>query len=342
MRVLIAVVGLCLVLTELPATAETPAVLVNRKAPEWRVTRWWHKPGTGADPSVRTLRGRVVYLLAFRAEDGSAGWASLEQLVGRTAGARDVSFVALQIPSASGGRSQPAAALALARRLKVPVGQAADGFAASYGIRRTPWVEMIDKSGIVHASGKPLAVDAALRQIERLRRDPQARYPLVGEPWGENMGLRWFTKAGGPVRFQDHELTLVRWWTWHCPHCSASVPELSGLWRKYKSRGLHAVMVFHPKSPFAYNKNNIAATLRRYRYDGDFAFDDKWTKLRDLKGRARLRGATSVSFLVDKDGIVRWAHPGPRIHRTNSARWRIADASYEDLDARLDALLPKQ
>ena len=49
--------------------------------------------------------------------------------------------------------------------------------------------------------------------------------------------------------------------------------------------------------------------------------------------------ATSVSFLVDAHGVVRWAHPGPRVHRAVDARHEGPDADLRGLAATIDELL---
>ena len=55
--------------------------------------------------------------------------------------------------------------------------------------------------------------------------------------------------------------------------------------------------------------------------------------------RAGFTRATSVSFLVDAEGVVRWAHAGPRVHASADPRHVGPDADLRGLEATVDALL---
>ena len=145
-----------------------------------------------------------------------------------------------------------------------------------------------------------------------------AASPLVGQAIGPMTGVRWLT-PDRTYRWADHKLTLIRWWTTSCPHCSASVPALAGMWRKYRAKGLNFVAVFHQKGRRGKSDADLRAYLGRLQFDGTIARDDKWTKLQEVMRRGNLRKATSISVLVDDKGVVRWVHPGPRIPRLELA-----------------------
>jgi hypothetical protein len=49
--------------------------------------------------------------------------------------------------------------------------------------------------------------------------------------------------------------------------------------------------------------------------------------------------ATSVSFLVDRKGIVRWVHPGPRILYSAKPEDASADADMRGLEAAVGLVL---
>lgn len=158
-----------------------------------------------------------------------------------------------------------------------------------------------------------------------------AAHPLVGQPFGSLAALRWLTPEGGPVSLAAQRLTLLRWWTNGCAHCTGSVPALARLEARYRARSLRMVGVYHPKGA-KLNDRAAAEYARRLGFAGAIAFDDRWTKYIELRDRGGLRQATSISVLVDADGIVRWVNAGPRIE--------AGSPELAALDALLDRLLP--
>jgi len=156
--------------------------------------------------------------------------------------------------------------------------------------------------------------------------------PLVGQSFGSIGGLRWLTPEGAPVSLAAQRLTLFRWWTNGCPHCTGSVPTLARLEERYRARGLRLVGVYHPKgAPLG----DAAARdyARGLGFTGALAFDDRWAKYVELRDRGGLDRATSISVLVDGDGVVRWVHPGPRIE--------AGSADLAALEAFLERSLPR-
>jgi peroxiredoxin len=121
-----------------------------------------------------------------------------------------------------------------------------------------------------------------------------------------------------PVRLRDlrGKLVLVRWWTDTCPFCRRSAPALNEFHERYVARGLVLIGMYHPKPihrPITADLVRDAAEERGFRFA--IAIDRDWSILRRwwLNGRRRL--ATSVSFLIDKRGVIRYVHPGPVFHR---------------------------
>lgn len=165
---------------------------------------------------------------------------------------------------------------------------------------------------------------------------------LVGQRFGATGALEWMSPDGGAFRFSASPYTLVRWWTNGCPHCSASLPALAQLERKYAARGLRLLAVYHPKGGDLRSRQRIRGYLRRLGFEGEAAYDPRWVKLKELMKRGHLTRATSVSFLVDRHGIVRWVHAGPRLYRTRDPAWAHADRSLRELDAFLGRVLPHQ
>ena len=162
--------------------------------------------------------------------------------------------------------------------------------------------------------------------------------PLVGKPFvpfGPSAPLTWVDKR--PPGMGAHGLTLYRWWTTGCPHCRDSLPALSDLVKRQKSR-VTLVAVFHPKTGPAEGLSNEAlrSFLDDLAVDAILARDPKWAVLKQLMKRGDLKRFTSVSFLVDEFGKVVWVHRGPRVHPTPEGRHGTAGKDFKELAALLE------
>ena len=109
--------------------------------------------------------------------------------------------------------------------------------------------------------------------------------PILGKPLGTLTGVRWVTPDGKADAFANHKLTIIRWWTTDCPHCSASIPSLASLWKKHRAQGLNLVAMFHHKGGRRKSDRYLETYLRRLGFDGTLARDDRWTKLREVMRR---------------------------------------------------------
>ena len=121
-----------------------------------------------------------------------------------------------------------------------------------------------------------------------------------------------------PLRLHDlrGKVVLLRWWTDTCPYCTRSAPTLNEFHRRYADRGLIVIGMYHPKPvhrPITVDDIREAVQERRFRFP--IGIDRDWSVLRQWWPDDRGRRATSVSFLIDKRGVVRHVHPGPAYHR---------------------------
>jgi len=64
-----------------------------------------------------------------------------------------------------------------------------------------------------------------------------------------------------------------------------------------------------------------------------------WTQLRRLWLATGDRKATSVTFLVDQAGIIRFVHPGPEYYPSQNAADQQQNDDYQLLDAAIAALV---
>ncbi len=117
------------------------------------------------------------------------------------------------------------------------------------------------------------------------------------------------------------QVVLVRWWTETCPFCASSAPALRSIHQQYSPRGLTVIGVYHPKAerdgPLDVARVERAVTARQL--DFPIAIDWDWQNgtLKDWWLTGPDRPATSVTFLLDKSGIIQFVHPGMEYHDPN-------------------------
>jgi peroxiredoxin len=130
-------------------------------------------------------------------------------------------------------------------------------------------------------------------------------------PW--NVG-RWFNTP--PITLGDlrGKVVLVRWFmSPRCPLCGATAPSLVELGRRYGDRGLVVVGMYHHKDPEPLDPEAVTGYLRHFGFTFPVAIDPDWRTLRRWWLDGKPRAFTSVSFLIDRAGVIRHIHPGGRL-----------------------------
>ena len=118
-------------------------------------------------------------------------------------------------------------------------------------------------------------------------------------------------------------VVLVRWWTETCPFCASSAPALRALDAQYSPRGLTVIGVYHPKAdrdgPLDVARVERAVAARQL--DFPIAIDWDWRNgtLKNWWLTGPDRPATSVTFLLDKSGVIQYIHPGMEYHDPNGS-----------------------
>ncbi len=125
---------------------------------------------------------------------------------------------------------------------------------------------------------------------------------------------RWVNSKPLSLEELRGKVVLVRWWTAGCPFCSASAPALRTFHKDYGPKGLVVVGLYHHKGDGPFDPAVYEATANKYGFTFPLAVDPDWKTLgswmRDATGHAVETGFTSVTFLLDKHGVVRHVHPG--------------------------------
>ncbi len=357
-RFAVVIIGLLL-----PAVAAPGAPgIVGRPAPSWGVTEWINLPAGKQSLDVDDLEGRVVFMLGFQSwcpGCHARGFPTLKQLIKDYKSADDVTFIAVQtvFEGFATNTTQRAWDTAREYQLDIPVGHdGSDGRRSSimrrYRTGGTPWVIIIDKKGVVRFNDFHVPAKRAHAIIDQLRGPPatpasiellpaeRGGQDLVGQRFREPAFDRWLDDAADrPTR---PRATLYRWWTDTCPYCRASLPAIETLRREYGPRGLDVVGVYHPKPPRDVDDNDVRRVARQFGFGGRIAVDDDWSALTHAYLATGDRRATSVTFLVDADGVIRFLHPGPIFFQSDDPEFKIENDDYEKLKNAIRIVLREQ
>jgi AhpC/TSA family protein len=151
---------------------------------------------------------------------------------------------------------------------------------------------------------------------------------------------RWVDSRPLTLESLHGKVVLIRWFNTGCKYCGNTLPALETLRTRYASEGLVVVGVYHPKPIGKVSDAFVKQTARELGFHGPIAVDEKWSTLARwwLDGQPE-RNWTSVSFLVDRQGIVRWAHGGGEYHPSSDPRHASCDASYAELERTIRRLL---
>ena len=138
---------------------------------------------------------------------------------------------------------------------------------------------------------------------------------IVGQAAPEWSFERWIRTAPLSLDALRGKVVLVRWWTDGCHYCAATLPALEGLRQHHARDGLVVIGAYHPKPPRTMSDRTITSVANKLGFSGPIAVDLDWSTLeRYWLGGHPERTWTSVSFLIDRDGIIRWFHGGGEYH----------------------------
>ena len=95
---------------------------------------------------------------------------------------------------------------------------------------------------------------------------------------------------------------------------ASTAPALRYFASTYGDKGLRVVGMDHHKEETPFDPKVYEETARKYQFTFPVAFDPAWhtleSWLRDARGNAVDTGWTSVTFVLDKQGVIRHVHPG--------------------------------
>jgi peroxiredoxin len=200
------------------------------------------------------------------------------------------------------------------------------------------------------ACGASVAAGADIRIVESwdqyrdvLRSEGKSEAEIDSEIAGDLAGLRAMDRSAGndrigvaappfqfdawlnspPLSLEDlrGRVVLVRWWTDTCPFCASSAPALRALHDQYSAKGLTVLGVFHPKAgrddPLDVARVQRAVDSRQFVFPVAIDWDWRNRTLKEWWLTGPKRPATSVTFLLDRSGVIRFVHPGMEYHDDN-------------------------
>lgn len=155
---------------------------------------------------------------------------------------------------------------------------------------------------------------------------------LLGRPAPGWHAEHWINSE--PLSLEDlrGRVVLVRFWTAPgCPFCRATAPSLNTLHERYRDDGLAVVGLYHHKARSPLDPAEVARHAEAFGFEFPVAVDTDWRTLRSWWLDGREQGWTSVSFLLDREGVIRWIHPG--------GSYVEGDEDFAELEARIRRLL---
>jgi len=155
---------------------------------------------------------------------------------------------------------------------------------------------------------------------------------ILGHVPSEWQTSQWFNSPPLTLAGLRGRVVFVRWFTSpDCPFCAGSAPALRELHQRYAHQGLVVIGMYHHKDDQPLDPENVRGWAKHYGYEFPVAIDADWRTLNRwwLDGHPH-RGFTSVSFLLDRTGVVRRVHLGGLID-VKSDEFRAIAADTERL-----------
>ncbi|MEM9303143.1 MAG: TlpA disulfide reductase family protein [Pseudomonadota bacterium] len=155
---------------------------------------------------------------------------------------------------------------------------------------------------------------------------------IIGQPAQPLGQLTWLTGEPTSLEALRGRVVLVRWWTApHCPFCKASSVALNDWHKRLEDDGLSIIGLYHHKTSAAFDADDVRTYATALGFRFPIAVDRRWNTLERWWLDGGDRSFTSVSFLIDRQGVVRHVHPG--------GDYVKGDGEYEAMDQAIRELL---
>ena len=157
----------------------------------------------------------------------------------------------------------------------------------------------------------------------------------IGTKPPEWQAEHWLNSEPVSLRDLRGKVVLVRWWTAAgCPYCKATAPALNDFYRQYHKRGLEVIGFYHRKSDGPLRVEDVKKYAGQFGFKFPVAIDPEWRTLKRWWLDTGDRDFTSVSFLIDRRGVIRFVHPG--------GQYVKGEKAYAELKAKIEGLLAEK
>ena len=126
--------------------------------------------------------------------------------------------------------------------------------------------------------------------------DAKTGKPLIGKP-APPFVLKMFDKSERKLADYAGKVLVINYWATWCGPCKAEMPMMSEYHKRNRWRGFEIVGVVTKDSVAPYKLTKLAAAL-------------SYPLALNLKGKYDILDAVPTNYVIDKNGIVRYARAG--------------------------------
>jgi peroxiredoxin len=162
-----------------------------------------------------------------------------------------------------------------------------------------------------------------------------ANHAEIGQPVSEWELQNWMNSKPLKLSNLRGKVVLIRWWTAPgCPYCANTAPALNEFHRAYAKRGLQVVGAYHHKSDDPLDPKEVERAAKKFGFKFPVAVDPDWHTLNHWWLDHHDAPFTSMSFLLDRQGVLRYVHRG--------GEYVKGDGDYEQVKQQIERLLEKR
>ena len=163
---------------------------------------------------------------------------------------------------------------------------------------------------------------------------------LLGTRPPELQDIRWLTSEALHLQDLKGKVVLIRWWTGPtCRFCAASAPVLNEFNDEFADEDFLIIGLYHHKSRTALTDQFVQGLIHSLDFQFPVGIDLGWENLNRWWLQTGRRGWTSVSFLLDRQGVIRYIHPGGSYAQEPLEFFPTAQQDYQTLRSTIRELL---
>ena len=118
-------------------------------------------------------------------------------------------------------------------------------------------------------------------------------------------GQQWLNSPPLSIRALRGRVVLIDFWDYTCVNCIHTLPYVREWNRRYRDRGLTVIGVHAPEFFFARTAENVIQAAKEFQIEYPILLDNEYEVWKAFANRY-----WPAKYLVDKDGYMRYFHPG--------------------------------